>query len=189
MDLICVFSPPTNFSIVNNSGYGEDGGELNEDDVFCTGEPRTRLDRRLLPLNIRKQKDKFGILAALSDEPKAAKKNVLAIPKQPSRKEELAKPAPKSNFSAPVNMPVLSKEMMKANAILRNKAFFAVHVHDDDDNDDNEWLPPHEIVARGSATLTPNVTFSMLEGARRNMKGRDLRQVRNEMFKQTGFLD
>ena len=34
-------------------------------------------------------------------------------------------------------------------------------------------LPPHEIVARGSAIL-PKTTFSVLEGVGRRLKGRDL---------------
>ncbi|CAN1134000.1 hypothetical protein LINPERPRIM_LOCUS16353 [Linum perenne] len=29
----------------------------------------------------------------------------------------------------------------------------------------------------------------MMEGAGRTLKGRDLRQVRNAVFRQTGFLD
>ncbi|CAN4121319.1 unnamed protein product [Withania somnifera] len=53
--------------------------------------------------------------------------------------------------------------------------------------DDDEMLPPHEIVARGSAR-SPKTTFSMLEGAGRTLKGRDLRRVRNAIFRQTGFL-
>ena len=59
---------------------------------------------------------------------------------------------------------------------------------DDDDDDDDEMLPPHEIVARGSG-VTPNSTFSVLEGVGRTLKGRDLRQVRNAIWRKTGFLD
>ena len=44
---------------------------------------------------------------------------------------------------------------------------------DDGDEDDDEMLPPHEIVARGSAIL-PKTTFSVLEGVGRRLKGRDL---------------
>ncbi|CAI0462577.1 unnamed protein product [Linum tenue] len=46
-------------------------------------------------------------------------------------------------------------------------------------------LPPHEIVARGWMQSSS----SMLEGVGRTLKGRDLRQVRNAVFRQTGFLD
>jgi len=57
-----------------------------------------------------------------------------------------------------------------------------------DDDDDEEMLPPHEIVARGSG-VSPKTTFSVLEGVGRTLKGRDLRQVRNAVLRQTGFLD
>uniref|UniRef100_A0A7N0V2F9 Senescence regulator n=1 Tax=Kalanchoe fedtschenkoi TaxID=63787 RepID=A0A7N0V2F9_KALFE len=209
---LAVFSPPPDSSIVNNSDSASAGDELNEDDVFWTGDfaqnkaaksPASSFNDRMFLTRspFGKKEDKFGILAALSDESKvqalrrkpsfspSAAKNVLAIPKPPiGEREILAKtaPAPKFNFSAPVNVPMLSKEMMKANA-RRNKAFFDAP-DDDDQGGDDEMLPPHEIVARGSA-LTPNTTFSMLEGAGRTLKGRDLRQVRNAVFRQTGFLD
>lgn len=58
----------------------------------------------------------------------------------------------------------------------------------DDDNEDEEMLPPHEIVARNSAQ-SPVLACSVLEGAGRTLKGRDLRQVRNAVWRQTGFLD
>uniref|UniRef100_A0A7N0U724 Uncharacterized protein n=1 Tax=Kalanchoe fedtschenkoi TaxID=63787 RepID=A0A7N0U724_KALFE len=46
-------------------------------------------------------------------------------------------------------------------------------------------LPPHEVVAARSQTMT----FSVFEGVGRTLKGRDLRRVRNAVFQQTGFLD
>ncbi|GJN27693.1 hypothetical protein PR202_gb15735 [Eleusine coracana subsp. coracana] len=66
---------------------------------------------------------------------------------------------------------------------------------DDDDDDefrrsDAAMLPPHEMVARASASGTgPAAPFSMLEGAGRTLKGRDLRRVRDAVLRQTGFLD
>ena len=51
-----------------------------------------------------------------------------------------------------------------------------------------ERLPPHEIVARNSAQR-PVMAYSVLEGRGRTLKGRDLRQVRNAVLRQTGFLD
>ncbi|KAJ0559698.1 putative senescence regulator S40 [Helianthus annuus] len=55
-----------------------------------------------------------------------------------------------------------------------------------EDDDDEEMLSPHEIVARGSS---PRTTFSVLEGAGRTLKGRDLRLVRNAVWRKAGFLD
>jgi hypothetical protein len=53
-------------------------------------------------------------------------------------------------------------------------------------------LPPHEMVARASAAGSFGAAAnpsSMLEGAGRTLKGRDLRRVRDAVFWQTGFLD
>lgn len=54
--------------------------------------------------------------------------------------------------------------------------------HGDDEME--EMVPPHVIVARSHMT-----SFSVLEGAGRTLKGRDLRRVRNAVLQKTGFLD
>jgi hypothetical protein len=53
-----------------------------------------------------------------------------------------------------------------------------------DDNEDDEMVPPHVVAARRHARSS-----SVLEGAGRTLKGRDLRRVRNAVLRQTGFLD
>lgn len=53
--------------------------------------------------------------------------------------------------------------------------------------DDGNMLPPHEIV--DLANESPMTTFSVLEGVGRTLKGRDLRRVRNAVWRQTGFID
>ncbi|KAF8768965.1 hypothetical protein HU200_007077 [Digitaria exilis] len=57
------------------------------------------------------------------------------------------------------------------------------------EEDDEEMLPPHEMVARARARESPMTTFSVLEGAGRTLQGTDLRQVRNAVLRKTGFLD
>ncbi|KAJ1254879.1 hypothetical protein BS78_01G247200 [Paspalum vaginatum] len=57
---------------------------------------------------------------------------------------------------------------------------------------DAAMLPPHEMVARASASGgygAPAKPSSMLEGVGRTLKGRDLRRVRDAVLRQTGFLD
>ncbi|KAE9593119.1 putative senescence regulator S40 [Lupinus albus] len=60
--------------------------------------------------------------------------------------------------------------------------------HSDEEEQEEEMLPPHEIVARNSAQ-SPMLACSVLEGAGRTLKGRDLRRVRNAVWRQIGFLD
>ncbi|KAH7287502.1 hypothetical protein KP509_32G058900 [Ceratopteris richardii] len=62
--------------------------------------------------------------------------------------------------------------------------------HDDDETGDTdaEWLPPHELVAREYAG-SQQTSFSVLEGAGRTLKGRDLSRVRNAVLTYTGFVE
>ncbi|KAJ4893655.1 hypothetical protein Rs2_20449 [Raphanus sativus] len=86
--------------------------------------------------------------------------------------------------SAPVQVPVASLAMMN-----RHKEFKLTDVVDEDEEEEEgEMLPPHEIVAR-SLAQSSYLSCSVLEGAGRTLKGRDLRQVRNAVFRRTGFID
>ena len=51
-------------------------------------------------------------------------------------------------------------------------------------------VPPHVMVAeqRAAGTSYGGSAFSLCQGAGRTLKGRDLRQVRNAILKQTGFI-
>ncbi|KAL9316653.1 hypothetical protein ACSQ67_017654 [Phaseolus vulgaris] len=56
-------------------------------------------------------------------------------------------------------------------------------------NSSNEAkLPPHEFIARRLARSQIS-SFSVLEGAGRTLKGRDLSKVRNAVLSKTGFLE
>lgn len=83
----------------------------------------------------------------------------------------------------PVNVPAFPTVMLR-----RCRELDEIDYDYDDDDRDGEMLPPHEIVAR-SLARSPMIACSVLEGAGRTLKGRDLRQVRNTIFRQTGFLD
>ncbi|KAF0891886.1 hypothetical protein E2562_011281 [Oryza meyeriana var. granulata] len=105
-----------------------------------------------------------------------------AIPMTPRPKN--AGPAAPYHQSAPVKVPIRpprKQEMVQWDEL------------DDDDflrNGDAAMLPPHEMVVRASAGgAGPAAPFSMLEGAGRTLKGRDLRRVRDAVLRQTGFLD
>jgi len=76
--------------------------------------------------------------------------------------------------SAPVNVPDWSK-------ILRVESVESLH--DMDDDNESEMVPPHEYLARGRK-MAANSVF---EGVGRTLKGRDLRRVRDAVWNQTGF--
>lgn len=127
-----------------------------------------------------RRRQNSGLLAALP----AATASKQIPPSRPAHREkDFAQTAPCSKFrlSAPVSVPILSLEVMAS----RRKNPF---LEDDDDEVDEEMLPPHEIVARRSHSSMKSAC-SVLEGAGRTLKGRDLRQVRNAIWQRTGFLD
>ncbi|KAK1431616.1 hypothetical protein QVD17_08100 [Tagetes erecta] len=80
--------------------------------------------------------------------------------------------------SAPVNVPNWPKN--ETSGCLGQ---FDIDNMTDEDEDEDEMIPPHEIVSRSY------VTFSVFEGAGRTLKGRDLCSVRNAVFQKTGFID
>nr|XP_011468552.1 PREDICTED: uncharacterized protein LOC105352680 [Fragaria vesca subsp. vesca] len=197
------FSPPS-------SSAGE---ELNEAEVFWTTtngdltdpEDSTTTNHRLTFTQ------KSGILAVLPESDRPAqvlyRKPSLSSPSKPI--PSIPRPSPQSQTpssasdgsggqtqsvpsrrfqqqSAPMKVPVLSKAMMMERR--RNHGDLADVADDDDDGGDEEMLPPHELVARGSG-VSARTTFSVLEGVGRTLKGRDLRQVRNAIWRKTGFLD
>uniref|UniRef100_A0A804MCH5 OJ000126_13.10 protein n=1 Tax=Zea mays TaxID=4577 RepID=A0A804MCH5_MAIZE len=85
-----------------------------------------------------------------------------------ARPEKQHAPRP-CHQSAPVAVPAWPKAMTAA---------------DDEDDDGEPVVPPHEMAARRAAAAA-----SVMEGAGRTLKGRDLRRVRNAVWRTTGFLD
>ncbi|QCD98077.1 uncharacterized protein LOC114177698 [Vigna unguiculata] len=126
-----------------------------------------------------------GVFRGKSPVQTSSRMMIPSLPRPPAS-DYLAQSAPSRKFqqSAPVKVPIL----IAASASRRRNADEFARVIDDDVDDDEEMLPPHEIVARGSG-VSPKTTFSVLEGVGRTLKGRDLRQVRNAVLRQTGFLD
>ncbi|XP_028795558.1 uncharacterized protein LOC114751059 [Neltuma alba] len=187
---IFTFSPPS---------FASAGDELNEAELFWSGDvPET--ENRLLhqpPAPAQNNQPSLpcpqnsGILAVLSEPafrsgdqpilcrkptiPSTSSRMVPSIPRPPGQnppdREYYSQSLPSRKFqqSAPVKVPILSSKTMPRR---RNDELALV---DDDIEDDDEMLPPHEIVARGSG-VSPKTTSSVLEGIGRTLKGRDLRQ-------------
>ncbi|XP_072950244.1 uncharacterized protein [Typha angustifolia] len=186
-----LFSPPP------PQASSAEGDELHEDDILWTGSdspdpirsprpfpptsnpnpsPNPKSASRGIP------ERNIGILAALSEDDKncmlrggssASPSASRMIPAMPKAKAEYKI----HHQSAPVNVPVGPPKARKG------VIDFVGEV--DDERDEADMLPPHEIVARAS----PMTTFSVLEGAGRTLKGRDLRRVRNAVWRKTGFVD
>ena len=94
--------------------------------------------------------------------------------------------------SLPVNIPDWSK-IYSDHQKKENIEGSVYPVDDDTDYDDDEEdhdddqdgrVPPHEYLARRRGA-----SFSVHEGIGRTLKGRDLRQVRNAIWKRVGFED
>ncbi|XP_074580033.1 uncharacterized protein LOC141836442 [Curcuma longa] len=155
----------------------------------------------------------YGILDALSDDDEKPHtfvyRRVTVVASPPATRAESTSPVvsarmipamskPKLDYSrsmpagkiyqqsAPVNVPAMSTSV----APKLKKWWEELDMEGGDgDRDEHEMLPPHEIVARASGNRPPMFTFSVLEGAGRTLKGRDLRRVRNAVLEKTGFLD
>ncbi|CAI0462579.1 unnamed protein product [Linum tenue] len=179
------------------------GDELTEDDVLWTDDFNVAVPAKQAPKRkgggghrrcVSFQQGNSGILAALPEinyqsvlhrKPTSLPSPVKAIPAWVPRPERenatQSAPARKFQQSAPMKVPMLSIAMAKQ----RNSRFKEEYEEGLTGGDEEMMLPPHEIVARGWMQSSS----SMLEGVGRTLKGRDLRQVRNAVFRQTGFLD
>ncbi|KAK1403409.1 Senescence regulator [Heracleum sosnowskyi] len=98
-------------------------------------------------------------------------------PKKPMKRNDHDKDV--SSKSLPVNVPDWSKIL---GSEYKNRTV-EIDDHGIDDEGD-ERVPPHEYLAR-----TRGASGSVQEGAGRTLKGRDMRMVRNAIWKQTGFED
>lgn len=148
--------------------------------------------------------ERFGLSAALAEEPgplvqqrkpaldpSAAARTVppVAVPRAgpgPGPEGHLSSgPGKVFRLSAPVNVPVWPRKgARRGESTLSEVEDWGEEREWNGEDDDGEMVPPHLIVARSHG-----MTFSVVEGLGRTLKGRDLRRVRNAVFQQTGFLD
>ena len=71
--------------------------------------------------------------------------------------------------------------------IMRVESAGSLHAFHDGESEGEEegWVPPHEYLARSARSMS---TRSVVEGAGRTLKGRDMRRVRDAVWSQTGFF-
>ncbi|KAF5750534.1 hypothetical protein HS088_TW03G00872 [Tripterygium wilfordii] len=201
-----LFLPSYNSPTPADAAASAVGDELNEDDILWKGDftaPNENNHNSTTSTTFNNHvhrslpgfRNNSGILAALPGPdhgsvlyrkpsiPSSSSKGIPSMRRPPAPGDrELIQSLPSRNFkqSAPMQVPLLSIAMAKR----MNSKF----IEDDDVEGDEEMLPPHEIVARASGREL-QTTFSVLEGVGRTLKGRDLRQVRNAVWRRTGFLD
>ncbi|PNT65422.1 uncharacterized protein LOC100841480 [Brachypodium distachyon] len=125
-----------------------------------------------LPNDEAKKKKKRSGAGAGAGGPAAVRSAGRAIPEKAAA-VTVPSAAAATARSAPVRIPCEAR---------RGRWAHAVGGGGSDDGD--AMVPPHEIVARRAAAHS-----SVLEGAGRTLKGRDLRRVRNAVLRRTGFLD
>ncbi|GER25375.1 hypothetical protein STAS_00945 [Striga asiatica] len=180
--------------------------ELSEHDIFDTPleclppsstRPTLNPDPKPAPTTNPKQ---YGILAAVTishtarsaaglntrpvfnhkASPVTSATPVLTIRKPPPAEGARARFRPRS---APVNIPVVPAALMKRRAM---EIKDAISEGEEEEDEDEMVFPPHEVVADRHP---PRAACSVMEGAGRTLKGRDLRQVRNAVWRKIGFLD
>ncbi|PIN08733.1 hypothetical protein CDL12_18697 [Handroanthus impetiginosus] len=103
--------------------------------------------------------------------------------RKPLRKTVNVDNVPVGPRSLPVNIPDWSK-ILRGEYRTRAGDFIDDFEDEEEEDDGNDRLPPHEYLAR-----TRVASFSVHEGVGRTLKGRDLSRVRNAIWKQTGFED
>ncbi|RWW29579.1 hypothetical protein GW17_00005894 [Ensete ventricosum] len=87
-----------------------------------------------------------------------------------------------SSSSAPVDVPAWSRS-------LRSGSEGPLPDREEGEEADEEWLPPHEYLARARARARgKSMATSVLEGVGRTLKGRDMSRVRDTVWSQTGFF-
>lgn len=118
-----------------------------------------------------------GLSALIADEENHSP--TAAIPAV-ARREKQRHPQP-FHQSAPVAVPAWSRATADRR---RREAEQEAAEEDYDEDDDEPVVPPHEMAARRAAAAA-----SVMEGAGRTLKGRDLRRMRNAVWRTTGFLD
>ncbi|KAL8496346.1 hypothetical protein ACS0TY_020161 [Phlomoides rotata] len=121
-----------------------------------------------------------SISSSSSTSPAASMSSRIMIPRPPPPQPDMVRDI--RYQSAPVNIPVMP-------VALRNRARELEDLaSEEEEEEDNNGviLPPHEVAA---SRQSPRLACSVLEGAGRTLKGRDLRQVRNAIWRKTGFLD
>ncbi|VAH34796.1 unnamed protein product [Triticum turgidum subsp. durum] len=154
----------------DDAGAADQELELDERDVVWSSSPSFSSASTAFPSG------GAGLSSLIADED--SRSPSAAIPAA-ARRERQPRSQP-YHQSAPVAVPAWSKATAD-----RRRREAEQEAADEEDEEDNELMvPPHEMAARRAAAAA-----SVMEGAGRTLKGRDLRRMRNAVWRTTGFLD
>lgn len=188
-------------SIINNNrGSGvslmmREGEEFQEVEVWDV----LRKERENRGDFITKQRKSFSSVSSSSSSSSSSSAPAwrLALPSAPKMVIQRAKSWGNEGMkfslqqsSAPVKIPDWS-QIYEKNPKMGNRGIgveIGYSVEDDEENEDEEMVPPHEYIARRLAR-SRIASHSMCEGIGRTLKGRDLCKLRNSILTQTGFLE
>ncbi|XP_052188025.1 uncharacterized protein LOC127798479 isoform X2 [Diospyros lotus] len=123
---------------------------------------------------------KASVSSSSSSSPASSSRMIPTVPKRPPLDRQHS--SLKQPLSAPVNVPVMTEAMQRVRAM---RQFDDIHYDDDTGEGEGEMLPPHEVVA---SRQSPMMACSVLEGAGRTLKGRDLRQLFADCYKMQIWL-
>ncbi|KAL2536384.1 uncharacterized protein Fot_17775 [Forsythia ovata] len=170
-------SPNSNNQVQNHGNFGIlaalSGG---------SGDSKTRPKNETGAVFNHKASTSASLASSSSSSPASSSSSRIMIPSIPKKPTPLADKMRIYHQSAPVNVPILSAAMQRR----QNEFFNVVDDVEEEVVGNGAVVPPHEMVA---AKHSPVLAYSVLEGAGRTLKGRDLRQVRNAVWRKTGFLD
>ncbi|XP_073286664.1 uncharacterized protein [Primulina huaijiensis] len=126
-----------------------------------------------------------SLSSSSSTSPSTSFSSRIMIPKRPPPMPSQVDRMRLYHQSAPVNVPVIPEALRK-----KVMEFEGVLPEEEEEEEEVEGngviLPPHEVVA---VRHSPILACSVMEGVGRTLKGRDLRQVRNAVWRKTGFSD
>ncbi|XP_051134056.1 uncharacterized protein LOC127253481 [Andrographis paniculata] len=127
--------------------------------------PRSEYDAR--PVFNRRASALSSLSSSLSPTPAASSRIMIPRPPPPPPQEDRVR---LRHQSAPVSVPVVPKALQRK---VRELEEVVWEEEDEEDSGNGMIMPPHEVVA---ARHSPMLASSVLEGAGRTLKGRDLRQ-------------
>ncbi|XP_004487487.1 uncharacterized protein [Cicer arietinum] len=159
--------PPDSFGILASLPEGDESPNVENTSQFLNNAPVS-----------------VSVSGSVSSNSSSSSTRPVLVVQRPQTEGTPSWSSPASNrfyHSAPVNVPMMSPEMVElARKYEEEDALAAV-------DEDEFRVPPHEYISR-QLEFSSMHSCSLFEGVGRTLKGRDMRSVRNAVLSQTGFI-